>query len=281
MKMFNKALISISLFFNCGWIMGFLNFKKKRGEASSDVDLDIPPEPPKMMSEDISAEGAIDEELMPFKRSTAKKAKVKIKKEKMKLPELPPLPEVEEEPKMGEFPPLPEIEEEPMESELPELPPLPTEETELPMMPTLPPVEKKRKLFSFMKKKEKAPELLQAEELPELPSFPEVEEEVHVEPPEEIFAPKLPEMPVMTEVPEVEVPKKSVARRKFVTLDGFRHIQSIINESKGNLRGVDALFSDLEQIKISMNKEYSGLHSNLRDIQRKIMFVDKILFEEA
>ena len=106
-------------------IMAF--FKKKEEELPSDIDLDVPPEPPKMLGEEISTEGPIDEELMPG----AKIMKSKAKSKEEELPELPPLPEMEEE-----LPPLPELEEKKHE------------ELELPPPPGIKP--KKKGLFPFI-----------------------------------------------------------------------------------------------------------------------------------
>lgn len=67
--------------------MAFLNFTRKREELPSDIDLDMPPEPPKMMREDTSMEEPVDEELMLTKKAGP---------EEEELPELPPLPDIEE-----------------------------------------------------------------------------------------------------------------------------------------------------------------------------------------
>jgi len=280
--------------------MGFLNFKKKR-KLPADIDLDLPPEPPKMMAKESSTSGPIDEELMVPK---AKKSKLpKLKKEKM--PELPPLPKIEEH----ELPPLPK------EEELPELPPLPGE-YELPPLPELEAKPKKR-LFSFLKPK-KAKKGKIGEELPELPPLPEIHEmppkaekefpelpplpeehelpslpEVHARAPEmpklpPIHEEKVPEMrPLLREhempAPGPIAPPKDIGKPKpkFITINDFRYIQSSIRSARDMVKGMDGFFSDLDGVKTNRHKRYGEWHNSLKDIQRKIMFVDKTLFEES
>lgn len=265
--------------------MAFLKFMKKREGLLSDIDLDMPPEPPKMFEEGISIEEPIDEELMPSPRIKPKKLKTKEEE----LPELPPLPEMEEE-----MPPLPEEEE---LGPLPELPPLTEEPSkefeewlELPPPPQF--GKKKKGFFSFLKPKKKVeelelPKLEETLEMPPLPSveeeFPEIPpllEEEKISLPEEkpIIAPTEPLKPVTKEgIKEVEKPVK----KKFITIDDFRQIQADISNAKSILKDVGDLFDRLEEVKSSGDKEYFGLYHNLKDIQAKIMFVDRVLFKEV
>jgi len=283
---------------------------KKKEELPADIDLDMPPEPPKMgMEEEVSTKEPIDEELMPRKKTKKGKQKIKLSKEKEKpgvfqkdFPTLPPK-EAEE---LLDIPPLPKVEE--------ELPPLPGETTKefgeegLDLPP--PPVfgkKEKRAFFSFLKPKKAAGKLSLPkieEEIPEIPSLPEVEEKFPEIPPiperEEVppmpilekeapiaqppKAPSLlPEMPAPepSKPKEEPLPKKEeIKKRKFITIDDFRQIQGDISGMKGVLRGIDDIFAKLEEVKGIGDKEYGGLYNSLKDIQRKIMFVDKTLFEE-
>jgi len=273
--------------------MAFLNFKKKREELPTntdlptDIDLDMPPEPPKMVKEDISTEEPVDEELMPRK---AKKSKGKAPKVKEEVAELPPLPEIEEEglpelPKEEEFGELPDFQSS-SEENLEEL-----GETDLPPPPEI--KKEKKGLFSFLKRRKVTREA----ELPEMPSLPEFEEgEISEIPtlPETKELPPLPEekkvpppiieplKPVMDRpVPEKEVkPVEKLVVKKFITIDNFRQVQGDINNTTSVLKGIDDFFAKLEEIKGSGDKEYSGLYNSLKDVQTNIMFVDKTLFKE-
>ncbi len=282
--------------------MAFLNLRKKGKELPSDIDLDMPPEPPEMLKEEISTEGPIDEELMPLKRGKPAK--------KEGLPELPPLPKIEGGPESKDFFTAPF-------KESAELSPLEEEDLELPPPPAALEIKKEKKgLFSFIKLKkpaeklplpeigEEIPEMpplpeegeefpeippLPKEEMPPLPEagkeFPEIpplsEERAPVAPPLEISAP-LPAEPLKPEVEEPipEIKKVPIKDKKFVTINDFKQIQSDISGAKGVLKGIDGFFVKLEEVKSVGDKGYKELYNNLQDIQKKIMFVDKTLFKE-
>lgn len=281
--------------------MAFLNFKKKRGELPADMDLDLPPEPPKFMDEEISAERPLDEELMPVpepKKGLRGKA---AKGRKEELPELPPLPDIEEE-----LPPLPDEGE-----DIEEMPSLeePTEEPgeeglELPPPPGR--WEEKRGLFSFFKTKKADKDLPLPridEEIPEMPPMPESMEmegppEMPIKEKEEISMPWLEEEPISvpariispkkTEKPAAEPLKQAerteeriIPKTKFITIEEFKHIEGDANSARDSLKDIDALSSKFEEVKEIGDKEYAMLRENLQDIQRKIMFIDKELFKEV
>lgn len=268
--------------------MAFLNFMKKREELPSDIDLDMPPEPPKMMEEEILTEEPIDEELMPLKKTKPKKLKVKAPKEE-KLPELPPLPEVGGE-EFPALPPLPEEEKKPLPELAEKLPPLPEEKPEeLGELPPPPQIGKEKKgFFSFLKPKkaaEKLPLPKIEEEIPAVPPLPGAGEEFPAIPPlpeKEEVLPKLEkEIPVPKLIePLKPEPEKPIIKQKFITIDDFRQIQGNISDTKGILKGIDDFFTKLEEVKGIGDKEYLELNNSLQDIQRKIMFVDKTLFKE-
>jgi hypothetical protein len=201
--------------------MAFLNFAKKKGKIPDTTDLDIPPEPPKIMEEDISTNEPIDEELMPLRKTKPKKEK---------LPEIPPLPKMEEleplpeeglaakELKELELPPPPvkkkrgfffrkpkkAVEIPSIEEELPPLPPLPKGEEEIPPMPSSPREEKK------------LPPLPE-KEIPPMPSLPEIEEELPAIPPLPKEEKEFPEIPPIPETKE-KVPELPPLPEKVPTL---------------------------------------------------------------
>jgi len=300
--------------------MAFLHFKKKGGPVPSDIDLDMPPEPPKMMEDEPMPEEPINEELMsipPPKKAKAKKSK------KEEIPELPPLPEEGDLGQLPELPSLPEEKGKELEEEIPELPDM---EGELPPPPEL--KTKKQGFFSFLKTKktakdlelpkidEVAPEIPplaedKGEELPEMPPLPEIEGKEDIkEFPEIPELPKdtggeIPELPPLPEeaptippietikapelerpepIPKIpEVPKEEAIEKptkKFITIDEFREVQGSISNIKSTLKGIDDVFSKIEEAKINGDKEYVGLYNNLKDAQNKIMFVDRTLFKE-
>ena len=267
--------------------MGLLNLMGKKRELPMDIDLDMPPAPPKIgMEEETYREEPIDEELMPLNKKALKPRKIKAPKIEEELPEIPPLPEMEE----PELPHLPEEEE-----QLPQL-----EDIELPPFPEDVPESKAKKkgLFSFLKPRKAVKEMpLPKEEFAGLPPLPELGEEK-----------EFPELPTleedmgaasigpfkeeMGEVPpriETEVhinrprePLRQVVENvkpKFVTITNFRDIQKEINNAKSSLKGIDLFFARLEEVKNVRDKAYKEWYDSLNDIHRKVMFVDKTLFE--
>ena len=257
--------------------MGLLNRLKKKEGLPSDIDLDVPPEPPKMgIGGEISTEEPIDEELMIPKKKLTKPKPLKAKE---KLAELPQLPEEEMFP---EFPPLPEEE-----------PSFGLKENEMGFPPP-PEIKKEKKgLFSFLKPK-KVAEDLQFPEMPPLPEggneFPgmpnlpnEGEKEFEMPPvPEEVpFSPQ----PVKPLKPIVKQPlppiRKAVRKQKFITINDFQNMQDDINDIRSSLKDIDSFFAGLEENKSIRDKEYTEFHNDLQDINKKIMFVDKSLFKEA
>lgn len=161
--------------------MGFLSFKKKK--EVDDMDLDVPPAPPKMMAAAPSGDEAINEELVPPKAKSKMFKFSKFKKKEEEKHELPPLPGHDD---LGKLPPLPEEH---------ELPPLPGHDEKLPEMPPLPKAGEKKKMFSFLKRKKtpKGKEMPHVKEEPlEIPAVPEMHG---------AKAPELPPLPEEHELP--------------------------------------------------------------------------------
>ena len=279
--------------------MAFLHFKKKGKLATDimgDLDLDMPPEPPKIMERESLPEEPINEELMSMPLPKKGKA-TKFKRKEMS--ELPSLHEEGELRELQELPPLPGDGD--LEEELPPLPDLEEGEGNLPPPPEL--KTKKQGFFSFLNAKNTAKDL----ELPkldeEIPELPEIGEEETKGFPEIPELPEREELPLLDEeemssVPPIEIIKAPVVKKpipkiedvleekekpvkKFLSITEFKEIQSDINDIKSIVRGVDDVFAKIEEAKTSGDKEYAGLYNNLKDVQSKIMFVDKTLFKEA
>ena len=176
------------------------------------------------------------------------------------------LPELDRD--IPEMPPLPE-----MKGEFPEIPPMPEEHEEFSRLPPLP-----KKHISdedrYAPKFEKEMPIKAPVKLPE----------IHAEPLKPKIEPIRPpvEEPIQHAVEEhVHREEASqVKRKKFITIDNFRQVQDSINSTKNTLKGVDGFFTKLGDVKQEGDTEYAELRSSLRDIQSKIVFVDKVLFRE-
>ncbi len=66
----------------------------------------------------------------------------------------------------------------------------------------------------------------------------------------------------------------------YVKVEDFREMLGGIQVIKSNLKECDEIYERLNQIKNDEDKEFEKLRSQLEDLQRKLVYVDKVLFEE-
>jgi len=245
-------------------LLGFLKFLKRDKGKEPDLDLenmedlDVPPVPP----------------------DSEKKGLGDVKEE---LPELPEMPEI------GIKEPFPPMKEKPIpDLDLPPEEPIP--ELELP---------KEKPVSEF--------------ELPSLPS-PKIEEDVGVL--EE--APKIPPLskplfgmpkprPFGVQKPKVEMPEvprlkpeirpyerleraaireeRAVLRHEkaeepiYIRIERFRGILTGTRTIKNNLKTASQSIIKLNEIDINRDKVFEKWHNVLMDLQKKLIFIDKILFK--
>lgn len=265
--------------------MAFLDFMKKK-KSLVDVSLDVPPEPPEMMGMDEIMEvpktpmnpksmAPIDEELMPTRSISGDyiNSREELQEE---LPEFPSL--------IGE-----EAESGASEEGIPELPPLPKLEEEG-FQQT-----KKKGLFSFLKPKKAAkdmeiprieeefPEISsipEEESLPKFPSFSSLPREREEPPRKPIVQPNAPISISTKPLKQAAVQSAEKDVDRFITIDDFKNILKGIGEIKKELDRINDSFAGEGGVKESGDKEHTGLHSSLKDIRTKMMFIDKILFKE-
>jgi hypothetical protein len=211
---------------------------------------------------------------------------------KIKEPELPPLPkEVEKPKKKGLFSlfkgkkevkkdelkgfQLPDIE---GAREFPELPPLPKEESKFSGMPELPKEDNELSQLPEMEEPSELPPLQKDDGL-QLPEIGEPKEQSPL--PVAKVAPKPVEPQIYTGAPVEEKNNRvPVIGKKFITIEDFRQIQDGISNTKNNLKDSDSSFDKLEENKNGRDKSYVDWSHSLHEMQKKIMFIDKILFKE-
>jgi len=142
---------------------------------------------------------------------------------------------------------------------------------ELPAEP-IPPIEKLQPI--------EAPDAPLDSPLEDLPDAPTFEADAM---PEEIHA----VMPDLTAVPDEIPPLEGfppVYRREshgpvFVRLDQFKNVLSGIEDIRTSFTSEDDAFVRLEDVKSAEQKHFARFKNSLEDIQRKLMYVDKMLFE--
>ncbi|MBI4145343.1 hypothetical protein HY493_04015 [Candidatus Woesearchaeota archaeon] len=136
---------------------------------------------------------------------------------------------------------------------------------------------------AFKKKKESAelPPPPMPDLGPELPPLPEQSMEAP-EPPQELM-PEAPETPEpMHEEPtaheEREAPVRTDEGPLFVSVQDYQTILNSVNMIRSKLGDAEDSFKKLHDIKQGQEKELEDWRSTLEDVQRKLTYVDEVLF---
>ena len=146
-------------------------------------------------------------------------------------------------------------------------------------------------------------EKFDADELPELPSMPEMEEGPATNAPsnpmpdfsvaqeresvvqEEPFRPKLMDIPPKAGGPKLFSKGETVLRDRqtgrtiYVRVDRFKATISGINIIRNDLKKSQEALAKLENIKHEKEKSFDKIKSSLDDMQKKLIFIDKTLFK--
>lgn len=158
-------------------------------------------------------------------------------------------------------------------------------------------------IFSFLSKKEAKPPA-PISDIPEL-TFPEIpgpKEEKPIEAvPEElpdVSSIEIPELPEIPEAPGVvpdleemapdEMPPElsefravSAVKSKslFVNVDDYRELMEQLNKAKSVLSEYANFSARLNELKVSKENAYEKWRNALEAIERKLLYIDKIIFE--
>lgn len=136
------------------------------------------------------------------------------------------------------------------------------------------------------------PEPSPGEEMPELPPL-EPEEHIKSELPPirpkklEKQPAKMPEFPSM---PEEEAPKKlekEVAEEveaeekgpRFLKSAGYRNIMTEMSDARDSLKKLDSTIKSMEKIKEAEDREFQRWRIGLEDAEKKLSYVDRIIFK--
>lgn len=131
---------------------------------------------------------------------------------------------------------------------------------------------------AFSKKKEQESVSLPPPPMPddemEAPEAPAPEE---IEP---ISAPEPVKIEVIEEDEAPEKPRKALSKEGpvFVSMQDYQAILSGVNSIKSKLGEVDDSFKKLNHIKAGQEKELEDWRKALEDVQRKLTYVDEVLF---
>jgi len=77
----------------------------------------------------------------------------------------------------------------------------------------------------------------------------------------------------LREIPKVKGPV-------FMRADKFMNIKTGLNSIKDNLKNMETVFADMTEIKDKQDADIDVWHGAVESIQRKLVYVDKTLFEK-
>ncbi len=173
-----------------------------------------------------------------------------------------------------DIPPPPTMSEAP-EMDVPELDDLPPLPDEMPKMKD--DLDFSQEEFSEPPVPEPIQEPMQEEPVQEV-----VEEHIDDSIPNEIPDLDVPSEPVAepTNIEEpVRVEKKAIPDEIFIDAKGQANVLGYIESIKAGNTEVQEMFEKLNTIKNTADKAYEKLHVGLEEIERKLLYVDKILFD--
>ncbi len=191
-------------------------------------------------------------------------------------PEIPGTEEITEEQKMPEEPPVQEMErpeKRPQHAantskpEFPTTPELPSEET---IPDKVPPLEGVPEPPEYMPATSAgpAPKHAAGKRMQEMPEAPESRPEAFP-------------APAYTYTPEEKpTPKRREARGPiYIKTDTFKAIAEDIEHIKSRFTTEDDTFTRINDVKSAQDKNYEAFRQKIEDVQRKLLFIDRSLFE--
>jgi hypothetical protein len=215
--------------------------------------------------------------------------------------ELPPLPELTQNPSMHEAGMFSDI-------RPPELPQL--EETGLPPLPTQMPLPQPQnepfKAQQMMMPPQIMPSMQQTITSPSPTGLPPLEETLSMKPKSRSILDELPappefKKPVKKVIDEENIPTRipglelqhiekglipppptrvhTLSGPLFVRMDKYREALQYANEIKVMAKEEENIFLNINEIKNNRDSKFEVLHESLEDVQRKLLFVDKTIFE--
>jgi hypothetical protein len=113
---------------------------------------------------------------------------------------------------------------------------------------------------------------------PPLPAFPEARRKIGAQ---EIAAiERMETREVGKERKELrELKKRHPAKTIFVEINDFKELLEDLGEVREHLNEHEAILDKLNAIKNETDKHYDKWHAQLNDLQRKLLFIDKTIFE--
>lgn len=222
--------------------MGFLKFLKREKKKEDLDELDLPPAPPPLEGFD----GNIEMPDFPD-----------FDKEKISV--------TDDELSKFDFPEI--------EDKMPEL-----GKKELRDFPDFPEIEEKQKPIAPIRASPTIPEqapLIRPASQPQQQIEPDIKEERPSIAPSDFYSKK--EGRLFS--PEKAIREMPNVKTVYVRVDNFKATLGSINIVRNDLKKSEELLMKLESIKNSKDRSFDKMKSSLEDLQHKLIFIDKTLFE--
>ena len=173
--------------------------------------------------------------------------------------------------------------------DLPPLPPLerltamPRKEPSLPKLPTAP---SELKSPFEEKKKRQMPEELKIPDFPDIKKLKEIDEDKLAEmfpsgretfDQEELLSRETMQHE-LARIHEKEDIKEKISPL-FIKISGFNSVIGDIDFMKNEIKSGTAMLDKLNEIKNEQDKHFSEWRSNMKEIERKLMYIDRVIFE--
>lgn len=293
--------------------MGIFNFLKKDKEDTSAAGMELPPIPkiegmgddspdsfPEMVHEDIPP--LPDTSLPPLPSEIPGAVPPEPQEEmiappKMELPKLPAMgPAPSPKPKKMETKPLPQFPEFPEMPDMPEAPEMPEEPAPQEEMPSMDVDEEQAEEESHahfpsipdMPTDDVIPDKIPPlEGIPEAPDFtleesrPKMMDIPPMEPmrtaPKPIRRPEMP--PAYFPAQEPVMHRREIKGPLFIRTDRFKALLDDIEQIRSTFKQEDDIFFRVNDVKSAQDQKFEGFRQALEDIQRKLLFIDRSLFE--
>lgn len=165
---------------------------------------------------------------------------------------------------------------------------------EIPPPPEVPPAPKPKEMaaekieipdtFHEIKFPKEEGEVHEMEEFRPTDAPVEAETEELFKPVAEVAKPDIPEMPELPEIPEVSeererLPEKAVQGPIFVKSRDYQDILGKITNIKESVQHTEDIFTRMNEIKNEKDKIFSQWKESLEDVQRKLIYMEKVLYE--
>jgi len=223
-----------------------------------------------------------------------KKSRVETSDTSMALPPIPTLDEGFPEIKDPQLPPLPDISLPPLPTEVPKMAPTPPSieqrskaeipsqapQTVLPPPPAPQPMEEEAPDITFPTMQSISEDLIPdrippLEDIPEPPMFGE---EPVTE--QEMMPIERPETPMYHEEPMISRVQERRGGPLFIRSDRFRTIIEDLDVIRTKFKEEDEIFFRITEVKNTQDQKFERFRQLLEDVQRKLLFTDRSLFEK-